>query len=342
MLTMFVLLVSALQANALELGRGVHLDETHGQIVRATPDLRVEALGLADGKSMWISQEAAFPLVVHGERVLAIGDRRLGSPVPVVILDAENGQRSADCGVIELPDWAAGIMDGLGNSTTFRGHFAEGSFWVVWHAESGYAGGAQISWEEMQRRKIAAEGALRCTYPSGEGGSPLAKMVDAKTVPSAMKPLPGSLAEQVVVRQMGGSGEEHSNFIWAGDRLQSIVQVQGPAAVLRLHDPDTGAVLNTVTLHEGATHHRGFSADGEHALVTWADGGSYRTELFALPAGTRVQTPPDFGDGSGWVVSGSVSIGVAYSTIASYDLIDGQKRWEVARLLTRYTGHYPP
>jgi len=129
--------------SAVQLCPGVMVDGIRGRIIIMSPKGGMEALDLTRGEVAWTTKEAAKPLALAGNRLVAQAEAPAeGNGLKVVVLDAATG-KTVSSGKVALP---AGVKPSI--NETFRGKF-------VVQAHPGLEE-AMISWNfvEQPRRGV--------------------------------------------------------------------------------------------------------------------------------------------------------------------------------------------
>ncbi len=140
------------------LRQGVVVTESAAYVLGA--EQGIDAIALGDGSVVWHSDDAALPLHVEGNRLIAM--RGVPHNLILVSMDARDGSGLKACGVMQLPDaTTASATDGLGHQFRIRARDDGRHLSVAWWASTQYVGGVPPT----ERMRAAAE--------HGEGGAML-------------------------------------------------------------------------------------------------------------------------------------------------------------------------
>ena len=101
----------------------------------------VDALDMTNGKPIWDTKLAVYPMALDGQRIIAKAPHGQSKPnvMNVVILDAASGQRAGESRQINFPDWIA-VDGGIGLKFDFAASIEDNNLWLAWLAERQFAG----------------------------------------------------------------------------------------------------------------------------------------------------------------------------------------------------------
>ncbi len=198
---MFPVLLFA--AHAAPISPKAVLDTGRGVVYLMAPGKRLEARALADGAVVWETTEAARPLALREDYLIAQVDRRdpaTGS-LPLVVLDARTGATIRTCAV-GIPGHGAGIDDALEASLRVAGTWEDGAFLVTWTARRWHAGGVALTPEDEERTRQQFDGSIRCDPDTGQ-----ASHLSAARPTPPMVPPPGLEVSDRFVTARDEAGE---------------------------------------------------------------------------------------------------------------------------------------
>jgi hypothetical protein len=336
-------------SDAADLHPGVVVDESRGVAYLMNPDGGVDAVALDSGDLLWSSEQAARPLTVAGDRLIAQGPPTVSrGTLGLVVLDTTDGTRRQDL-QLGLPANVRATVDGaLGVEFEAWGSVVNGEPYVLWEETRRYTKGIAPEPGEPMEEKL--EGAGRLDLAAGN-----AIAVDPADV-ERQPPLP-SAAEQAA-RQWRAAGELASVPRLAGDTLAAVRTV-GQRILLARWSPQ-GAPLPEVELFSGPFLHQIRSADGRHLAVVervapgeWEE---YGWTLFSLETGRRLGQVRQYPSHAWYIVHGTQLIHVAppygrrvgderiveERRLRSIDINSGEPLWEQPLRDTEYRGPFPP
>jgi hypothetical protein len=131
----------------------------------------IRALDLADGHVLWRTDAAERPLVLRGDRLIAL-KRRKPWVLEVVVLDVDAPDKPVlTTSPIALPEWVVvGAADNDRFSLAVRidqtGHLE-----LAWTAHAWYEGGAAPSSQVLRDSERSGEGTVRVDLASGTSNS---------------------------------------------------------------------------------------------------------------------------------------------------------------------------
>lgn len=302
---------------------GVLVAPEHGLVYMMTPDGGIDGINLDTGVVSWRTEEAAKPLALAGDLLIAQAEPDVKGYLPIVSLDTRKAGGAQMVARIALPSTVrARIDDGLGKSfrtwVTADGHLAS----IVWNS----------------------------SVESPSGTSP---DIVNPTISPAMDASSVAPTERRVNTAVRHEGAVQLDLI--SGRSQEVANSR--ARVQTLHP------LRELSADKGLTGVAGrqfLSIDGRHVLVSERQAGGeiherYRWTLFELATGeqlgqvsNRVSAAPFLVAGKGLIYTSSP---VSYHqegrwvdsnlTLRSVDLVSGVERWSHELRDTQYRGPFP-
>jgi hypothetical protein len=204
----------------------------------------IRAFDLADGHQLWRTDAAERPLLVFGDRLIAL-KRRKPSVIEIVVLDLHTPDKPLlITPPIALPDWvAAGIVDNDRFALSARMDEA-GQLEIAWTGHAQYEGGAAPPAKVIRDSERSAGGTIRVDLASGR-----AEASNATRGPPSPK---GSGPTDASVPAHAAAVGALATRIVA-DRMYSIVEAGGARLALRAADRDTARTIWEVPLSTGST-----------------------------------------------------------------------------------------
>jgi hypothetical protein len=280
-------LAAAAPAGSFEMLPGVVVDRDRPAVYLMSPDQGIDAVDPASGARLWSSHEAARPLLVYGDLLVAQTEPVRAGILGIAFLDRNDGTRRL---AVDVP---------LPKGVTARVGDGPGSRFDAWAAVR--QGKVAIGWENVERwTKPVPPGPRDALETRLAGGALIDFPNDPRADPRAdsrMKPLtrtaePPPRPAPPIVRLASDDGAPGER-VRAGDVSAALRMVRNPAGpprlVLQRWEAGTGAPLGEVDLLEGDYHLRLPSADGSHLLesreMTPSDGDGYSFLVFSLATG---------------------------------------------------------
>ncbi len=332
-------------ADASDLRVGVIVDPSGSAVYSMNPDGGIDAVSPSTGELLWSTSEAARPLALHGDRLIAQGppDGRTGV-LDVVFLGAGDGERRRTLSM-ELAGGVWAAVD-LGMSTTFeaRAVILEDEPYLLWDHTRRHGKGIAPEPGTAFEQRLA--GAFRLDLVAGR-----AVAVDPETL-KLETTLPSA------VRQWADSGELSTAPAPAGEVLAG-TQVVGERIVLKRWSP-SGAPLPDIDIFSGPYVLEIRSADGRHLLVSErvapGDWEEYGWWVFSLESGRRLGQVRNHRSHAWYVVHDSTLIYVVLPhgrrvggevlieplTLRAVLLDGATVIWERPLRDTSYQGPFPP
>jgi hypothetical protein len=239
------------------------------------------AVGLSDGRMLWRTDRAEWPLISDGQRLVAASlHAEQPNAFELVVLDAQrHGAAVLVSDPVVLPDWvtvATQRRERFWMGAEVRGNLLR----LDWEAQARYGGGAAPPPHVRRAAVRDLAGVVRVDLASG-----------------AVEPV--SLGEQEerarAVRRPPLASEDLGDPWLAGTTVASLIwKVDGADQVLRLEtsDPSTCTTSMQATLARGRGLVAQVAPDGGHLLVHQepARTGSDEWWVFSVTTGGRVAT----------------------------------------------------
>ncbi len=267
-------------AAAVELSPGVIVDPARPAAFLMNPQGGITAIHATSGESIWSTDQAAKPLLLHGDILFAQAEPAgEAGRLHLVGLRAEDGTRSGFAVALELPQGVSASID-RGPRTSFQAELraVEDDLIVSWSFATSPA--RRGDKPQLQRS------VWRVGLASGE--------VDAVAPGDALPEPPPPPQQVTTAAESGGllrAPRLVADLFAAPARAQSDT---GDRVVLKRWRSDSGQPLPDVTLFpSGALKVRHASADGRHLLCSRLDpasnsGKRYEWSIFSLETGARV------------------------------------------------------
>jgi outer membrane protein assembly factor BamB len=204
----------------------------------------IRALDLADGHPIWRTDAAERPLLVVGDRLLALKRPRL-SVLEVVVLDTTAPDTPLiTTPPITLPSWVvAGIVDNDRFALSARID-ETGRLEIAWNAHAVYAGGAVPPAQVVRDSERVARGTIRVELTTGR--------VEAGIETGTESPAGDSgPSEAPVLAHPTAASTLAANIV--ADRIYSIVDAGGARLALRAADRATARTVWEVPLTSATT-----------------------------------------------------------------------------------------
>lgn len=339
--------------NAFELRPGVIVDPDRPAVYLMNPRGGIDAVDLSSGTLIWTTAQAAKPLLLYDDLLVAQAEVSGRSGVlRIVWLNTKDMDRAALKADVELPDGvSASIDDGLGTSFRASADMHAGTLIVSWRSSMQYISGAAPPPDVTALDRQAA-GVVRIEPKTGGVESLTSGEVSAPPAPR----LPDNVARLVESGALPGP-------LWhAGNVLATITRANGgdsQRVILRRWDRKTGKPLPEVTLANGGLTFRFAAADSRHLLASRqveAGREKYLWVIFSLETGARVAEVLHHLSAAAFFLSDS---SLVYESLPSRQLIDGKwveeplslqaielktgaELWGRPVRDTAYRGPYPP
>lgn len=303
------------------------VDSARGTAYLAKPNGTIDAVDLSSGRTLWTSDDAALPIGVAGNLLVAQYEQK---PEPteqfrVVFLDAAGGGKVSEA-TIELPDGVRALVsDELGKSFRATAEGEGGHVLVSWFYRALNVRGDAPGEEEDEEKDAAHShaGSARIQPQTGKVlSSTAAEVTDApgRWRKYAAPPQQPWHANGLVARSEGGRG--------------------GPL-VLKRSEAASGRALPEQTLSNRALVHVA-SYDERHLLVTErvGEGGpedpEYRWQIFAMDSGERAtELRRDFSAAPFFLFADSiVAIEQPHGFLRGGVMVDEPLKLEAVRLST--------
>ncbi len=305
--------VSFAAAAVAPLAEGVLIDEVRGLAYVMSPKGGLEAVDTISGAVVWSSKDAARPLLLVGDTLLAQAEPKGAGKLELVTLDVAAAGGLKVRVESALPEGVLGsVVDTLGKKFRLRAVADGNTALVAWRRVElpGRFDVAAISADAEAPRRVAApreqEGALRFDLASGATSEvPVGQVRDLARQQQA------SLAES------DPAADGARRFVAQGGRHQlasaKLESEAGRRFRWTLSDSASGRVLGTVESKVAAAP---FAVAGERLLVVSQAEGE-------RPAG-------------------SDQINERPLELRGHDLASGREAWAVAIRDTTYRGPFPP
>jgi hypothetical protein len=160
--------VAIAETESYVLARGVVVDRAAALVYVLLPEGRggIEALDATTLRSRARSTQAVMPLLVSGERLLALA--AVGAPLRLTWLQTRSLAVLRPCTPISVPRFAQpGPVDGLGSSFTLSADQQGDQIFVRWSAHTAYVGGVPPSPQQQRAATRDASGVVRVDAQSG-------------------------------------------------------------------------------------------------------------------------------------------------------------------------------
>ena len=338
---------------AFELCPGVVVDPTAATVYAMNPGGGIDAVSVATGELLWSTQEAAKPLALYGDLLIAqaAGSARSSATLEIVLLDALRGGERQLAFSIDLPAGVSGAVDeGMGVAFSAHAAVREGQPVLWWESIERYVKGVAPSPDEALESR--QQGAYRLDL-----GSHQAVAVDLAAIAAATPALPAQ------VQAWEDSGVLTSGVVRVGNLLSAteVINTAGSERILlKRWDAGTGAPLPDLTLFSGPHILEMHSADRRHLLVAERrDPGrftEYEWSIFSLETGMRLGQVSHHQSHARWFVAGNIVTYLErpYGHLVQEEWVDEPRKlraillgsaaflWERPLRDTAYQGAFPP
>jgi len=330
---------------------GVVLDPGRDVVYLMSPDDEVEAVATSSGRLLWSTAEAAKPLAVDGDLVIAQRPPSgSGGVLEIAVLDRNSGRLLRTIPLSLGHDARAAIDDGMGTRFVATADVRAGVPVVFWEQTvREIRGAAPLPDEEQPSRQLS--GAYRLDLEAGT-----AVAVEAHEVRNEPE-LPAAVV------QWQDLGTRSWPAAWAGEVI-AVISVfsegESPRVVLRRWHRGMAAALPEIELFRGDLVVEFLSADDQAVAIVervapgeWEE---YSWSVFSLESGGRLGQLSESQSYAWSVVDGSTLIYVAqpYSRRIAEERVDEPKKlravrldggrtlWERPLRDTSYRGPLPP
>jgi len=291
-------------ATAAELRPGVIVDPSGGVVYLMNPDGGIDAVSVHSGRLLWSTAEAAKPLAIHGETLIAQGGR--DGALDVVVLNQEGKHRLTL--PLKLPEGVWGLVDeGLDKKLEVRADILEGTPFVSWEYTRKLIQGIAPRPDERSLESKSS-GTYRLDLAAGR-----AVAVEASAMTkTAARPLPDAVQRWVDAGTLSHPPAQLGAVLAA----TQVVRERGPTRiVLKRWQAPGGEALGDVELFTGDYILEVLSADGGHLLVAErvapGEWDEYGWSVFSLETGERLGGLRNHQSHAWFAVEGSTLIYVA-------------------------------
>jgi hypothetical protein len=340
-------------ANSFEFRPGVIVDPDRPAVYLMKPQGGIDAVDLSSGKLVWTTTQAAKPLLLYGNLLVAQAEVSGRSGVlRIVGLNTKDGGKIGPHADVELPEGvSASIEDGLGTSFRASARIHEGALIVSWLFSEQPISGAYLGADATAPRQVT--GVARIELETGRV-DPLAS---DKAPPPNGRQLPDNIARLVESGALPGRLWRVGNILVTPARIRD---KDGERIILKRWDGETGETLPEITFFSNGLTIRYPSADNRHLLmsklVETDPQVKYLWVIFSLETGTRVAEVRNFEPAAWFFISGSSLIhevqpqsrlvkGVGIEEprkLRAINLESGAELWNWPIRDTAYRGSYPP
>ncbi len=280
--TVWALQPQEAMSRPFELRPGVIIDPNAGRAYVARPEGGIEAVALAQGTQVWRSGDAATPLALQGDLLVAQAEPSSSNRLEIVVLDMRQQGRRVSASSVDLPSGVrVSVGETLRGSFTARGMASEADVLVRWDYLEHIAQALEPKGPEeeqgpgplVERGEPRAEsGAFRLSLPSGTAtplataeGVPLAGRSPDLTGADRLRTVPGSQFLSADGRHVLSSERVADDRVWekyqwtiynrsSGQRVGELRSYQSQAPFF---------VSGTLLTHEVGPYQR---RDGEKLL----------------------------------------------------------------------------
>ena len=306
---------------------GVIVDAARGVAYVMDQEARLGAVRTSDGSVLWRSPEAAKPLLVSGDLLVAQAEAGASGELPVVVLDRASGAVTARASV-ELPrDVRATVSDGPRTSFRVSAAPADGRVLLSWEARrtrkelqgyvpapsEGRAPGAEAASLETRRRTERLQGTTMLDLGTGA--------VDTATKAAAVAPVPAAPA----LRTFDGLADVPGRKFLSADGRHVLVS--------RLVDPRRVLERYRWTVYTRGGELLG-EVPGERSAAPFVVAGS---RLIVQAEAHAVHESGERGEGG----EGGTTTGQPLR-LRAFDLASGTEAWAQPIQRVEFAGPFPP
>ncbi|MEM8930574.1 MAG: hypothetical protein AAGE94_05335 [Acidobacteriota bacterium] len=197
---------------SFELRPGLVIDPSSSTAFLMAPAGAIEAIDLDQGAVRWTSTDAARPLTVVQDRLVAQVERRAPGPLSLVALDAASG-RARVTRDVELPDgMIPGVVDGLGVSFVSRAEAQTSGVLVSWTYDRKSIGAIP----DDQRGDAKAEALAGALWLDPVSGAVETRSAPTKAAPASIQLDGSARLSRVDARQFRSADGRH---VLASERI---------------------------------------------------------------------------------------------------------------------------
>jgi hypothetical protein len=339
---------------AFELRSGVVVAPDRGAAYLMSPEGGIDAVDLGSGRVLWHASEAAKPLALAGDRLVAQKEpSRERGTLGLVVLDVAAAGKTLSQMDVRLPEGVVPAIDeGLGTSFEATGRADGLRVTISWRFSRREVGGATPAPGDAPAER-QAEGFVLLDVDTGRVATPtVAPVPTSSELPERVARLVASGACPARPRRVGGV-----LALTDSERRDAATCYR-----LRRWDPKSGEPLAERTLFCGAAVSQRIAADGRHLMLTRRPEraaeprAEYVWPIYDLETGAAVaEVPSDLSGPSFFVfdqrlahdaLPGGRRVGDAWVTeplrLRVIDLRDGREVWARPIRDTGYRGPYPP
>ncbi len=268
-------------AAAFDLVEGVVADPTSSSIFVMGANGGVEALSTMTGDLLWSYEDAAKPIGIFGDWVVA-QTASASNVLELLRLDAAEGTRvEGESLKITLPnDVYAQVNDGLGRSFSARSHFISETFFLDWRYQ------IRVIQGMAPRDGIVPVNNLAGAYLIDFDQNQASATASGSLPLDPTEVLPETVTDWLAANKPAIPPLRVGNLFAATTLAGSFPQIR---VVLKRWDADSGQELPDVVLTDKRQVLQFASADGRHALITTRVtaglGPEYKWEFFSLETG---------------------------------------------------------
>ncbi len=337
---------------SFELQQGVVVDPSSSSIFVMGANGGVDALSTVTGDLLWRYQDAAQPLGIYGDLLVARVESSQNILELVLIDPAEGNLVNQSTIKISLPaDVFTHINDGMGRRFTANSHFINDSFFVDWNYSERLIQG--FSPAEGSPTELVSDGAYVIDFdqnqasPTGSGDLPV----------NPAEVLPTSVANWLAANKPSVAPIRTGQIFAATFITGTAPQLR---AVLKRWDAATGQELADVVLIDRRQILHYASADRQSILITTRNqagtGGQYKWDLFATENGeSQGSILDEFSLGAFFIADNLVVVTTpAYARVENGQMVEYPTRlraiqldtstlvWDYPIRDTSFQGPFPP
>ena len=338
--------------NTFEFRPGVIVDPDRPAVYLMNPRHDIDAVDLSSGKLIWSTAQAAKPLLLYGDLLIAQGETPgQGDILSIVVLNTNEGENEFETSV-ELPDgvWAS-IDEGLGISFRASAHPHEGDVIVSWLFSQQYISGVPPGPDAPEPTQRT--GVVRIDLETRG-----VDQLDPNAKPLPIEPqLPENIARLIESGALSGP-------LWRTGRvLATVVHTSAKdrkRITLNRWHCETGEPLPVVSLFRDELTFRYASADGRHLLASKRIESSrpieYLWSIYSVETGESVAQIRHSSPAAWFFLYGSSLIHASPPTsrlvngkwineppkLRAIALENGAELWDRPVRDTAYRGPYPP
>jgi hypothetical protein len=264
---------------AFEFVPGVVVDPSGDRVFLMSPERSIDAVSLATGALLWNSDEAAKPLGMHGD--LLIAQVESASGLEVALLDPSRSGTRQQTIQIELPNGLfSRVDDSVGHSFEALATVRSGTPILSWHSRARYTGGVAPDPGDALVQEESSSYSLDFAAGRALSIDPTDFVETEPSLPPNVRTWSNSAAASLPATRAGG--------ILAGTEIRAGRE----RIVLKRWDANSGAPLSDVELFSGPHILELPSVDGSHLLISEriapGDFEEYEWSIFSLATGERI------------------------------------------------------